>query len=126
MSLIDTEESFKTTEEIHHDIEGGNLPVVGQLLVALSILGIVFASTYTGTLAALMKKTEPPVDIRVEATITESTLPPGFTSYFEDMTLTARSAFVWDVKNERVLFNKNADEELPLASVTKLMTALSP
>lgn len=124
MSLIATEESFENTEEIHHDVEGGNLPVVGQLLVALSILGIVFASTYTGTLAALMKKTEPPADIRVEATITESALAPGLTSYFDDMSLTARAAFVWDVKNERVLFNKNADEALPLASVTKLMTAL--
>ena len=35
-----------------------------------------------------------------------------------------KAAFVWDVKNHRALYAKNADEALPLASITKLMTAL--
>jgi D-alanyl-D-alanine carboxypeptidase len=42
----------------------------------------------------------------------------------EEVKLTAKSAYVWDVKEQRVLFQKNSDEVLPLASITKLMTAL--
>jgi D-alanyl-D-alanine carboxypeptidase (penicillin-binding protein 5/6) len=37
--------------------------------------------------------------------------------------LTAKSAILYDPSNGRILFNKNADEQRPLASVTKLMTA---
>ena len=44
--------------------------------------------------------------------------------YFADTVVAAHSAFVWDVKEQRALFNKNADEQLPLASLTKLMTTL--
>jgi len=36
----------------------------------------------------------------------------------------AKSAIVYDLSNGKVLYNKNADEQLPLASLTKLMTAL--
>jgi serine-type D-Ala-D-Ala carboxypeptidase (penicillin-binding protein 5/6) len=35
-----------------------------------------------------------------------------------------KAAYVWDVKNQRALYAKNADTALPLASITKLMTAL--
>jgi D-alanyl-D-alanine carboxypeptidase len=44
--------------------------------------------------------------------------------FFANLDIQARSAFVWDVRDQKVLFNKNADEVLPLASITKLMTAL--
>jgi len=44
---------------------------------------------------------------------------------FEDMTLIARSAIVYDINNKKVLFQKNADETFALASVTKIMTALT-
>jgi D-alanyl-D-alanine carboxypeptidase (penicillin-binding protein 5/6) len=42
---------------------------------------------------------------------------------FEDLTLAARSALVWDAKEESVLFARDATTPLPLASVGKLMTA---
>lgn len=38
--------------------------------------------------------------------------------------ITARSAYVYDVRAGQVLYSKNADDILPLASITKLMTAL--
>ena len=37
--------------------------------------------------------------------------------------LTAKSAILYDPGNGRILFAKNADDQRPLASVTKLMTA---
>ena len=36
-----------------------------------------------------------------------------------------RAAFVWDIREHRVIFAKNAYEKLPLASVTKMMVALT-
>jgi len=45
-------------------------------------------------------------------------------SPFQEITLEAKSAVVWDVINNRELFSKNGDLPLPLASLTKVMTAL--
>ncbi len=36
----------------------------------------------------------------------------------------AKSAIVYDINSGKVLYNKNADMQLPIASITKLMTAL--
>lgn len=43
---------------------------------------------------------------------------------FAELDLLARSAIVIDVRDARVLYEKSADEIWPLASITKLMTAL--
>jgi len=43
---------------------------------------------------------------------------------FQGITLEAKSVVVWDVINNRELFSKDADTPLPLASLTKVMTAL--
>jgi D-alanyl-D-alanine carboxypeptidase (penicillin-binding protein 5/6) len=40
------------------------------------------------------------------------------------VTIAAQTAIVWDVKNNTVLFDKESQKEVPLASLTKLMTAL--
>lgn len=41
-----------------------------------------------------------------------------------NLNLTAASAFMFNQDNGRVLFEKNADAQLPVASLTKLMSAL--
>jgi serine-type D-Ala-D-Ala carboxypeptidase (penicillin-binding protein 5/6) len=46
-------------------------------------------------------------------------------SAFESINLEAKAAVVWDVVNNRELFSKNPDEPLPLASLTKVMTAVT-
>jgi D-alanyl-D-alanine carboxypeptidase len=43
---------------------------------------------------------------------------------FDDINLTAEAAFVYDITTDTVLFEQNADAALPIASITKLMTAL--
>lgn len=43
---------------------------------------------------------------------------------FDDVRLEARAALVYDVRNNTVLYSKNGDTTLPLASLTKIMTAL--
>ena len=42
---------------------------------------------------------------------------------FDSVELTAKAAYVYDLKAKRPLFSKNALEPLPLASITKIMTA---
>ncbi len=45
-------------------------------------------------------------------------------SAFSDVAITGRAAFVIDLSTETVLFEKNARTQVPLASLTKVMTAL--
>lgn len=99
------------------------IPVVPQLSVAVGILVSVFGVTYIGATGFLTKTQAP--DVRID-----TILPPSeqralpVSGYFDDVKLEGKAAIVWDVREGKVLFNKNADEALPLASVTKLMTAL--
>lgn len=44
---------------------------------------------------------------------------------FEEVSLEAKSAVVWDAVSHKELFSKNANESLPLASLTKVMTAVT-
>ncbi len=44
---------------------------------------------------------------------------------FENIEIRAKGAIVWDVVNDRKLFGKNQDMPLPLASLTKVMTAVT-
>ncbi len=43
---------------------------------------------------------------------------------YDDITLEAKAAYMYDVLAEKELYRKNVDTQLPLASITKLMTAL--
>src|SRR3989344_6127077 len=42
---------------------------------------------------------------------------------FPPVAVESKAVIVWDVKNRKSLYDKNAEEELPLASITKIMTA---
>lgn len=44
---------------------------------------------------------------------------------FSEVTLTAKGAYVYDARTKEVLFAKNENTRLPLASLTKLMAALT-
>lgn len=45
-------------------------------------------------------------------------------NFFDNLNLEAKSAYVYDAKENKVLFSLNEEAQLPLASLTKLMTAL--
>ena len=42
----------------------------------------------------------------------------------DDIDINAKAAIVLDVATDKILYSKNIDETLPIASLTKLMTAL--
>lgn len=43
---------------------------------------------------------------------------------FDDVSINAKAAFVYDTRTGRALYSKNEDRRLPLASLTKVMSAL--
>lgn len=43
---------------------------------------------------------------------------------FSDISVLAKSVYVWDIDGQKELYAKNENEQLPLASVSKVMTAL--
>ena len=96
------------------------MPTLTQLTVALGVLALVFGSSYIP-------------DIQKRFSDQELAEPPKPTTrevarerinHFANVNITADAAYVWDVTNQRALYNKNAGAQLPLASLTKLMTAL--
>lgn len=102
-----------------------SIPVGKQLGVALGILFTVFGVTYTSTIFALHERVPDANETRVEAqVVTAKQVTSNALNPFSSTTIEARAAYVWDVRSGKILFNKNGDEALPIASVTKLMTAL--
>lgn len=44
--------------------------------------------------------------------------------YFKEIKVEAKSAYVLDINENKVLYEQNSDQQLPLASLTKIMTAI--
>jgi D-alanyl-D-alanine carboxypeptidase len=51
--------------------------------------------------------------------------PEEHSNVFDDLDITAKSVIVWDIKDQKALFEHNADESMPLASITKTLMALT-
>ncbi len=99
------------------------IPVLPELSIAIGLLVCVFSISYIAIPTG--KDIVVAEDVRVTNQIkTPQQSTASVQDVFDDVRLKAKSAVVWDVAGQRMLFNKNGDEVLPLASVTKLMTAL--
>lgn len=97
-----------------------HFPALAQFLVLMAVLGALLG----GVLVPYLLKGEPGsptgnlatvASVPADMLVIESITPPP---------LQANAVFVYDVAANRALYHKNADESLPLASITKLMTAL--
>ncbi|MEX0930709.1 MAG: serine hydrolase [Candidatus Paceibacterota bacterium] len=100
------------------------MPVVQQLTVLGMILLAIFSSSFIPDILSNITS-------HTAAQVSEIPADPAANSNdliksdgFENITVTAKSAFVYDVHSKKVLYEKNPDEQLPIASITKLMTAL--
>ncbi len=127
------------SEEIHRDNEfilddldykhedqtpgdsGANFFIVPHLAVIAIILFALFSTIAVPKILALF---EPAIDspevivVKDVASVTTSVSP------FTGIATQAKAVYVFDISNQTVLYEKNSDEVLPLASITKLMTAL--
>lgn len=100
-----------------------HVPTREQLVVAGLILAGVFAASYIPGIGREKGETSSnPLENRVRDAIERQEKEAIPTP--EDIKIDAKAAFVWDVNEQRALYNKDADAQLPLASLTKLMTAL--
>lgn len=93
-------------------------PIAAQLVV----LGVILVGLFgTVIFQKTLVKIDPPVH---DISQTENSLYPIVPQKIDSVSVKAHSAYVWDVRSQRALYSKNATEEMPLASITKLMTSL--
>lgn len=103
-------------------------PVVSQLGLLTGLMLFLFAiagATVPSFLSSLRNVATVPTS-NSAANINElPTVAAGPVAIaINEVPITAKAAYVWDATTGTVLFEKNATEVLPLASITKLMTAL--
>jgi serine-type D-Ala-D-Ala carboxypeptidase (penicillin-binding protein 5/6) len=65
------------------------------------------------------------METRVAGAISEQVSNPVFTGDSLGVELSAKAALVWDEESGEILFDKNAMERRPVASITKLLSALT-
>lgn len=102
------------------------LPVRQQLMLLTAILMLIFVgasgtliSKVLGTSSSIAAEEGESPAIAATGAVTNDTEDP-----FAAITVRGKAAYVWDIKAQRALYKKNETDTLPLASVTKLMTAL--
>lgn len=100
------------------------IPVIPQLSIALGLLMFVFSVSYIGVTQSIVRNEKTPDNFRVVETPSQlsNTIEPLHS--FVNVEIMGKSAIVLDVLTGEMLFSKDADARLPLASITKLMTAL--
>jgi serine-type D-Ala-D-Ala carboxypeptidase (penicillin-binding protein 5/6) len=89
--------------------------VRSPLLLSSFLLAIVFGGT--SSILYLAQYQEPSSSPVSEVAIQKK-------NPFDTVALSAKAAFVYDVRHKQGIFAKNAEQQLPLASIAKLMTAL--
>lgn len=114
------------TEEEKRKVELPYFPVKRQLLI-LSLVLLMLLGGYFGPKYQLLSQAENASDQKLSENKTPTVTP--LTMARDVVTLPtvkvkAEAAMVYDVKAEKILYEKNPDTVLPLASITKLMTAL--
>lgn len=115
-------------EEVFADVSNNSepkLPVGRQLaLLAALILGVfsIGAIPFFADRLDILRSSQPASPSVPE--IPDDSLVNGSENSFETISLTAKSAIVVDLNTGEVLYQKSPDQKLPLASITKLMTAL--
>jgi D-alanyl-D-alanine carboxypeptidase (penicillin-binding protein 5/6) len=94
--------------------------IVLQLGVLLFILVGLFGAIFLGPQQTANVQDGAENEVPISKPVANADIPTGIT----EVTVFAKAAYVYDVKAKRVLYAKKEDTALPLASITKLMTAL--
>lgn len=116
-----TPDPFPHVHEVAKPAPKNHFPIVLQLgVLGLVLLGLFSGLFFAGKDAREAITTQQPIQIRPIEPI-EDVVPQKID---QKVSIRGTAAYVWDVKGQRALYAQNADEELPLASITKLMTAL--
>jgi D-alanyl-D-alanine carboxypeptidase len=90
-----------------------------QLLLIAVLLGVLVGPHFFAHGENIDQQPTLAIDTHLSSLPPPPTHPPVAMPKIE-----GRAAFVWDIKEHRVIFAKHEHEKLPLASVTKMMVAL--
>ena len=123
--MID-EERYIIDDGVETDLEESQskpFPVKTQLFIIAMFMLVIFGSVIVPKTIALLEDEKVPEVNQFEVLDQEANVTK-IPAKIDSLDIRAQSAFVWDVREQRVIFQKEADEQLPLASITKLMTAL--
>lgn len=111
-------DEFSNIINTEEPVGKNNFPILTQL----GVLGVIMIVLF-GVL--LLPKTQPnPAPVNTQPIVIDNTQNPQIPQKLGAVNIHAKAAYVWDVQSQRALYSKNADTALPLASITKLMTAL--
>jgi D-alanyl-D-alanine carboxypeptidase len=101
-------------EMIRYELDYKRISIVLFLFLVVGLLLFMLSEPREYTESDTMDKVVKEENIKAEI----------FVSAFKDIEIEGEAAFVWDVKGKKVLYSKNEEVQLPLASITKLMTAV--
>ncbi len=122
---METETDILPTND---DTDGSTrLPVLRQLGLLAVLLVLIFGGAITSLLPEDDNLENTTTETQATARDTASVITPvenDTTPAFSNVSVAGSAVFVWDVTGQRALYEKNETEVLPLASLTKLMTAL--
>lgn len=102
-------------------------PVHLQLLVLAVVLIGLFAlvtESPQALVAAIKNQQTPTPTEPAPLPLAQGMVMSGLSEVSDETRIGADAALVWDVANQRILYEKDPDTVLPLASLTKLMTTL--
>ena len=116
--IIDTNESTETKAVVKN-----NFRVFLQGFLILLLLGGLFGGLMFNDNSKILSEDNDKQNASLPF-LQASTSTDVIPQKIESVNIIAKSAYVFDVKEQRVLFQKNENTLLPLASITKLMTAL--
>lgn len=96
-----------------------------QLFLLVLVLGFLLGPRVIEALQRLpLREEAPAANLQNVAAVAEQSKKVIAVDPFAKVTVSAKSVYVWDINTHRKLYAINADIPLPLASVTKIMTAL--
>jgi D-alanyl-D-alanine carboxypeptidase (penicillin-binding protein 5/6) len=125
-SEVVSETDLISNEVIETDQPQG-VPVVRQLALLGLLLAVILGSAATPKVIVFLQKNNITALVSPNVETTSATVAKVDTNIsqpFSNTKVTAKAAYVWDINNQKVLYKKDESTPLPLASVTKLMTAL--
>jgi len=111
------------------EVHENGIPVTQQLVLLSAILILLLGSAFTPTIIAYFRDAADstpaaPVQSETREHELDTSLDTSPIKPFSEISIQGASAYVWDVQGQRALYKKAPTKQLPLASVTKLMTAL--
>ncbi len=109
-------------------IDQRQIPTALAFLIFGTIVGSMFPISHEKDRAAVppANQAEKTISLTAQQTLkSETHATPLHKDTFENLQIEAKAAYVWDINTREALFKKNADEQLPLASLAKIMTAIT-